>query len=115
MIEGDAALTDNYAAAAPADVVLACGIFGNISDDDIHRTVTSLPMLCAPHATVLWTRGWTPEHDLTPTIRAWFADAGFEELAFDAPPEWRYSVGVNRYVGRPRSLERGLTLFRFVR
>jgi hypothetical protein len=31
------------AAALPADVLLLCGIFGNVSDDDIGRTVRALP------------------------------------------------------------------------
>src|ERR1700733_14602858 len=41
----------------PADIVLVCGIFGNISEDDIHNTVARLPALCGPNATVIWTRG----------------------------------------------------------
>src|SRR5437868_12138399 len=35
IVVGDAALTDNYAGAVPADIVLACGIFRNISADDV--------------------------------------------------------------------------------
>src|SRR4051794_99574 len=33
----DAGLTDGYAEAVPADLVLLCGIFGNVSDDDVRR------------------------------------------------------------------------------
>ncbi|MEE3920047.1 hypothetical protein V2I01_22750 [Micromonospora sp. BRA006-A] len=39
VVTGDASLTDCYADLAPADLALACGIFGNISDDDIRETV----------------------------------------------------------------------------
>lgn len=35
---GDAALTDAYRDAVPADLVLACGIFGNVADGDVART-----------------------------------------------------------------------------
>ena len=56
VVEGDASMSDAYAGAVPADLVLACGIFGNISDEDIERTVRFLPSLCAPGAWVLWTR-----------------------------------------------------------
>ena len=111
----DAALTDNYADAVPADIVLACGIFGNITDEDIERTVRHLPQFCAPGATVLWTRGRWKENDPTPKIRRWFEDAGFEEVSFHGPDGETYTVGVNRYVGQPLPLERGITLFRFFR
>ncbi len=49
---GDAARTDNYRGAVPADLVLACGIFGNISDDDIAATVRAMPTFLAAGGTV---------------------------------------------------------------
>ena len=112
---GDAALTDAYVGAVPADIVLACGIFGNISEEDIKRTVEHLPRLCAAGATVLWTRGRWKDNDPTPRIRRWFEDAGFEEIAFNAPDDSTYSVGVNRLVVPPQPLELGVRLFSFFR
>jgi len=53
-----------------------------VSDEDIERTATAAPALCADGATVIWTRHRRPP-DLTPRIRAWFTDAGFD-VAFDA-------------------------------
>jgi hypothetical protein len=45
---------------------------------------------------VIWTRHRRPP-DLTPQIRAWFAAAGFDEIAFDAlGTSALTSVGVNR-------------------
>jgi hypothetical protein len=112
----DAAMTDNYVGYVPADVILACGIFGNISRDDIKRTVEHLPMLAARDATVLWTRGRFAPDDRTPDeIRGWFADAGFEEIAFDAPEDSMFSVGANRLSVEPKPLDLGLSLFTFVR
>ena len=81
--QADASRPESFADALPADVLLLCGIFGNISDTDIERTAAAAPALCAPGATVIWTRHRRPP-DLTPRIRAWFSSAGFEELAFDA-------------------------------
>ena len=115
MIVGDAALTDSYAGAVPANIVMACGVFGNISDDDIRNTIEHLPMLCAAGAAVVWTRGWRPEHDLTPTIRGWFEQRGFEEVAFDAPAEETFSVGVHRLAVAPAEFTPGVRLFTFVR
>ena len=56
VVVADAGTTSAYAGAVPADLVLACGIFGNIVDTDIERTIRALPMLCAEGATVIGTR-----------------------------------------------------------
>lgn len=112
----DAALSESYLDYVPADIILACGIFGNISHDDIKRMVEHLPMLAARDATVLWTRGRFSPDDRTPDeIRRWFADAGFKEIAFDAPADSMFSVGVNRLVADPLPYERGVRLFTFFR
>jgi hypothetical protein len=47
VVTGDAALTDNYQGVAPAEIVLACGLFGNITDPDVERTIAAMPQLCA--------------------------------------------------------------------
>ncbi len=80
----DAARSDVYLGAVPADLVLLCGIFGNVSDADVRTTVEAAPQLCAAGAEVIWTRH-RGEPDLTPSIRSWFEAAGFEEVAFIAP------------------------------
>ena len=50
---------------------------------------------------MIWTRHRRPP-DLTPQIRAWFAESGFDEVAFDALEiSVLTSVGVNRLCGAP--------------
>ncbi len=115
VVVGDAGELSAYAGAAPADLVLACGVFGNISDADVETTLRSLPALCAPRATVIWTRHRRPP-DLTPSIRRWLAEAGFENVAYDPVPgsETLGAVGVARFAGRTTPLaERHL--FTFIR
>lgn len=114
VICADAAVTDVYAGAVPAELVLLCGVFGNISDDDVQRTVASLPQLCAPDATVIWTRH-RRNPDLTPRIREWFASADFREHAFDSPGPNAWSVGMHSFQGNPQQLARGRRLFNFIR
>ena len=114
VVNGDAGVTDAYAGAVPADLALVCGVLGNVPDEDAERTVRSLPRLCAEDATVVWTRH-RRSPDLTPQIRAWLAETGFRELAFDSPGPDSFSVGVHRFEGAPLPLERGLRLFTFVR
>ncbi|MGH3498816.1 MAG: SAM-dependent methyltransferase [Nocardioidaceae bacterium] len=110
--ERDAGVTDAYTGAVPADLVLLCGVFGNVSDEDVRRTVAAAPQLCARGATVIWTRHRRAP-DLTPAIRRWLTDAGFEERAFDSPGPDAFSVGVHRLVGEPVPLRIGQSLFTF--
>jgi len=112
--QADAAQVANYADALPADVLLLCGIFGNVSDEDIERTATAAPALCAPGATVIWTRHRRAP-DLTPRIRGWFQASGFDEVTFDVPDQTPtgVSVGVGRLaVAPPAALPEG-PLFTF--
>ncbi|GAA0963335.1 hypothetical protein GCM10009554_82510 [Kribbella koreensis] len=97
VVEADAGSTASYAGAVPADLVLFCGVFGNITPADTETTVRALPAFCTPNATVIWTRGrHTP--DIRQDIRTWFTDSDFEELTFDAPDNVAWSVGTNRYL-----------------
>jgi hypothetical protein len=98
--EADAGEMTSFADALPADVLMLCGIFGNVCAADIDRTVRAAPALCAAGATVIWTRHRRAP-DLTPQLRAWFAAAGFEEVAFDAlDTEKLTAVGVHRLRNR---------------
>ncbi len=110
----DAGSTDAYAGCPPADLLLLCGVLGNVSDEDAAGTVTALPGLCAPGATVVWTRH-RREPDLTPAIRGWFTAAGFAEESFTAPADRIWSVGVHRLIGPPQALGNGRRLFSFIR
>lgn len=79
--QGDAGSPAVWADSLPVDVLLLCGIFGNIPDRDVEQTVRAAPLLCRPGASVLWTRH-TGEPDLTAAIRGWVAAAGMTETAF---------------------------------
>ncbi len=110
---GDASLSDAYLGAIPADLLLFCGVFGNVSDADIRGTIGHLPEFCGPGATVVWTRGRF-EPDLTPSIRSWFAEEGFEELSFDTVPGSTKAVGAHRLAVPPRRFRPGVRLFTFL-
>ena len=114
VVQADASLTAVYRDALPADVLLLCGIFGNVSDEDVRTTVMNASRLCAPGAVVVWTRR-RDSPDLTPAIRSWFEQAGFEELAFDSPGEDRFAVGTHRLVTDPLPFATDLRMFTFLR
>jgi hypothetical protein len=111
--QADASRPVTFADALPADVLLLCGIFGNVSDADIERTAAAAPALCAPGATVIWTRHRRPP-DVTPRIRAWFTEAGFAEVAFETlDTDGLAAVGVGRLGHAPRNALPAGPLFTF--
>jgi hypothetical protein len=113
--QADAGLSDSYARAVPADLVVVSGVMGNISADDVRRLIHATRELTAPEATVLWTRG-RMEPDLGPEIRSWFDEAGFASVAlFDDIEGSPMRLGVERLVAAPRALRPGRRLFTFLR
>jgi len=107
----DASLSDSYMGAVPAKLILACGVFGNISTPDITRTIGMLPHLCANEATTVWTRH-RGAPDVTPHILDRFRRAGFDQVALDTTPE--FSVGTHLLTASPQPLGRGVRFFEFV-
>ena len=51
--------------------------------------------------------------DLTPTIRRWFAERGFEELAFEGEPG-SFGVGAHELRAEAEPLDPGIRLFTFL-
>lgn len=115
VVEVDASTSDPYEPYVPANIVLACGIFGNISDRDLEYTVRHLSMLCSPGASVIWTRHHK-QPEVIARIRTWFEKSGFEDLGFDAiENEKKMGVGVSRLRGTPKPFAPARRFFTFVR
>ena len=97
----DAGLLAAYDGLRPADLLLLSGIMGNITPADIRRLIHAGRTLCAPGATVIWTRG-AQEPDLGADIRAWFDEAGFAQVALaERVGGTALRVGVERLVADP--------------
>ncbi|WP_189932912.1 class I SAM-dependent methyltransferase family protein [Streptomyces sulfonofaciens] len=112
VVTGDAARTDHYRGLVPADLVLLCGLFGNISDADVERTIGYTTQLCAPGGRTIWTRHRRAP-DLVPRICAWFRAHGHEP-EFVSEPDAGFGVGVHRFTGVPAPLEEGARMFSFI-
>lgn len=111
VVIGDASQTDHYASFAPADLVLMCGMFGNMTDADVRRAIGYCKALCRRNGFVIWTRArWVP--DLVPEICDWFSAAGFDEVWL-SPTRYQAAVGVHRFTGEPTPLEPGARMFSF--
>jgi hypothetical protein len=113
-IRADASDADTYRDMPRADLLLLCGIFGNVSDDDVENTIAHASSLCGPGAFVIWTRHRRAP-DLTQRIRDWFGEAGLQEVSFESPGENSFSVGMNRLLGPPIHTPPRLKLFTFLR
>jgi Putative methyltransferase len=111
-VTGDAALTDAYAGLAPADLVLLCGLFGNITLADIERVTDYCTRLCAENGTVIWTRN-RHRPDVFPQVCEWFEQRGFTRVWVN-DPDRAQGVGVHRFAGRPGELPSGERMFTFV-
>lgn len=112
VVAGDASLTDHYRDLSPADLVLACGVFGNITLGDIERTVAACCQLCKAGGTVIWTRGRTAP-DRVPLICEWFEQRGFDRQWLSGP-DAGFGVGVHCFRGEPQPLAWGQRMFTFV-
>ncbi len=111
VLRADAAVTDHYLGSTPAHLVICCGVFGNISDADVASVVRSLTAFLARDGVVIWTRH-RRSPDLTGSIRQWFADAGYDEIAFTAPEHLGFvGVGAARWRGEPGTIVAGERLF----
>jgi hypothetical protein len=110
VITADASLTDHYRGMAPAHLVLVCGLFGNITDEDIRTTIETCPQLCRTDGTVIWTRHRrTP--DRVPLICEWFERRGF---VLEWLSDSGFGVGVHRFAGPSQPLVPGKHMFTFV-
>ena len=120
VVAADAGCSETYAglATVPADVVLLVGVLGNLSDADVAATVAAMPGLCAPGATLLWSRGRSLEgtEDFVTPVREAFSVAGFIEVcirSFDVGDD-RTALGVVRFGAAPAPLVPRQTWFTFM-
>ncbi|MGH3997933.1 MAG: class I SAM-dependent methyltransferase [Pseudonocardiaceae bacterium] len=119
----DAGLPSSLAGVPPADVFLACGLFGNITDADLAATISALPALLAPNGHVIWTRGANLgedevseyQGDPSDLVRTMFAERGFVEERFVRPPDASFRVGVHRLDRGPARQASPERMFTFVR
>lgn len=93
----DAGDTSEFRSALPIDLLLLCGVFGNIADEEIQRTIAAVPAMCRSGATVIWTRH-RREPDITPKIRGWFDAAGYSSTKFVSPGIGSFAIGCERRI-----------------
>jgi hypothetical protein len=108
----DAGVLASFADVVAVDLLLLCGVFGNVADADVERTVRAVPSLCHTGATVIWTRHRRAP-DLTPAIRSWFDDVGCTAVRWESPGAGKFAIGTER-VGAGSHVAPPPVLFRFL-
>lgn len=114
-IEGDATDSSVYQGFAPADVVLVCGVFGHVREQDVPQLIQSLTLLCKSGGSVVWTRStkaWDGENNVN-RIKELFQAAEFVEVAYELTPRGASGIGTHRYLGSGGTLPESETLFIF--
>lgn len=115
VLTGDAADPARFGDRAPAELLLLCGIFGNISEADIHNTVAHAAHLTARGGTAIWTRH-RRDPAVVPRIHGWFAEAGFADLwESDADLPTTIYVAAHRQERDPVPLSGDEKLFKFIK
>ncbi|WP_282702916.1 class I SAM-dependent methyltransferase [Streptomyces sp. CC219B] len=109
VVAGDAGLTDHCVGIAPADLVMLCGVLGNLTDADTERVLDHCVRLCRTGGTVVWTR--TQHYDTH--VCEWLEERGFERV-WVTGPDIPYGVGAHRFTGESLPLVPGERMFTFV-
>lgn len=113
VMAGDASNSSSYADAVPCDLILACGMLGNIDPSGLPALIDEFLRLSAEGAIVIWTYNrLTPQK--AQALREMFAAAGYEELAYEESSMGPEVVGVNRLAGTPKQFRNDVTMFTFV-
>ncbi|MEH1930682.1 class I SAM-dependent methyltransferase family protein [Nostoc sp.] len=113
-INDDATLATNYVGAVPADIVIVCGVFGNLAQEaELNRLLDNLSFLSKPGAFVIWTRGHSNGIPLSDNVRKILSASGFEEVNFKLTDTGDMGVGLHRYLGENLAAPKEQQLFVF--
>jgi SAM-dependent methyltransferase len=102
IVNGDASVASAYQGLAPADLVVASGIFGHVDDDDQQRMIRSFRSLLRPGGAVVWTF-FARARRRTERLRGYFTAGGYEEVSYEVLPgeEYQFSVVLSRLRAEP--------------
>ncbi|MNR04651.1 hypothetical protein D3C85_1206300 [compost metagenome] len=114
VVKGDASLLRTYRDVIPADLILLCGIFGNIANEDILNTIESLAQLSKQGTRVVWTRNLR-DPKVVPMIRHSFTANDFKEVDYRTTSDDSYAIGIYEFYGLSQRLKDDIQLFTFIK
>ncbi len=111
---GDATQSSVYQGVVPADLVLVCGVFGNVPEAEQQNLTRSLRFLCRKGGFIIWTRDLFEDGDRRlAVIRELLQESCFEEVSFRMTLTGNMGVGTHRYLGEALPLPEDRQLFEF--
>jgi len=103
-INGDASLTASFAGAVPADIVIVCGVFGNLPDEAVlQKLIRNLHYFTKTGGFALWTRGHRDGINYSERVRQIFQENEFTEVDFQLTATGNMGVGRHRFEGQTLS------------
>jgi hypothetical protein len=114
-INGDATDYATYQRIGPADVVLACGVWGHVPVHERTALVDALAGLCKRRGTVTWTRGVSAGITRLNRIELLFAGPSWESVHTTITSDKKWAVATYRHFGPPVALPEAGRIFNFQR
>jgi hypothetical protein len=114
VINGDASALRTYVSVPRADLILLCGVFGNISSADIQNTIETLPQLSKQGTKVIWTRHLR-QPETIPIIQNLFIANNFSKVDFKTTDDRSYVIATYEFHGSPEPPESNTRLFTFIK
>lgn len=111
----DAGATDAYVGILPAHIVLAVGVYGNLSAGGARSLVQFLPSIVARGGLVISSTALNREQWMASDIPQWFMSAGFRELATLTDTAATLQVTMHEFSGSWRvEIRPGARIFDFI-
>jgi hypothetical protein len=111
---GDATKSKAYRGSIPAEMVLACGVFGNVRTKHFPHLIGTLCSLCHSGSFLIWTRVLSRDgFQKVEKVRELLQRAAFEEVFCDFSDVANHFIGSHRYIGIPQPLHKRKKLFQF--
>jgi hypothetical protein len=114
-INGDATNYATYQGIGPADIVLACGVWGHVLAHERVSFATALAALCKAGGSVTWTRGVSNGTSRLHEIELIFARAVWEQVRTSVTADKKWAVVTHRYGGSQVKLPPAGRIFNFHR
>jgi hypothetical protein len=113
-LHADATISSNYVGAVPADIVIVCGVFGNLANEvELQRLLKNLSFLSKKGTFVIWTRGHSHGIPYSEIVRKYMRESEFEEVDFRLTATGDMGVGIHRYIGENATKPKQEQLFVF--
>ncbi|HJQ80987.1 MAG TPA: class I SAM-dependent methyltransferase [Lacipirellulaceae bacterium] len=114
-INADATEYGTYLGVAPADIVLACGVWGHVPAHERESLARALAALCKPRGTVTWTRGVSSGLARLNEIAVLFARSDWENVRTTITADKKWAVATYCYAGPLVELPEMGRIFNFQR